>query len=166
VPIVNTLDLSALLGLIALIAWLLRLGEDGLANADQRFIGYGLVTALAFTWWNALLARSVHHYADVPFDYDALFASSALQLAFSLSWTLIALSAMVIAHRTQARAPWLGAAALLAVVVAKLFLLDLEHLSTPTKIVSFLGVGALLLLVGYIAPVPPRAATRASESPP
>lgn len=158
-PVINTIDIGVLLGLVATLAWLRRVRAADLCSAEQQFYGYGVLAALAFVWWNALLARSVHHYAGVPYDADELLESSALQLAFSLSWTLIALATMVIAHRTQLRTPWLVAAALLAIVVAKLFLLDLENLSTPTKIVSFLGVGALLLSVGYVAPVPPKAAT-------
>jgi len=47
-------------------------------------------------------------------------------------------------------------AALLALVVAKLFLVDLAQVGTVERIVSFIGVGLLLLLIGYLAPVPPR----------
>src|SRR6185312_8293722 len=107
---------------------------------------------LLFCFWNTLLARAVHHYAGVPFDWSLLLRSSALQLAFSLSWTAIALAIMWTAHRRAARAAWIAAAMLLGTVVCKLFLLDLDRLSAPTKIASFMGVGALLLIIGYIAP--------------
>jgi uncharacterized membrane protein len=116
---------------------------------------------LAFLFWNALLARSVHHVARVRFDFAALWRSVALQVSLSLSWTLIALAVMTVAHRRAVRVPWFCGSALLAVVVAKLFLLDLESLSAPAKIGTFLGVGMLLLLVGYVAPVPPSAAAPA-----
>ena len=52
---------------------------------------------------------------------------------------------------------WLAGAALMTVVVAKLFLVDLGNTATLARVVSFLGVGLLLLVVGYFAPVPPRA---------
>jgi uncharacterized membrane protein len=45
----------------------------------------------------------------------------------------------------------------MTVVVAKLFLVDLGNAGTLGRVVSFLGVGVLLLIVGYFAPVPPRA---------
>ena len=45
----------------------------------------------------------------------------------------------------------------MGVVVVKLFLVDLGNTGTLERIVSFLGVGLLLLVVGYVAPVPPRA---------
>jgi uncharacterized membrane protein len=44
----------------------------------------------------------------------------------------------------------------MAVVVIKLFLVDLGNTGTVARIVSFIGTGALLLVVGYLAPVPPR----------
>jgi uncharacterized membrane protein len=53
------------------------------------------------------------------------------------------------------RKPWFVGAALLAVVVGKLFLLDLANSGTVARIVSFLGVGILLMIIGYVAPVPP-----------
>jgi uncharacterized membrane protein len=53
---------------------------------------------------------------------------------------------------------WIGCAVLLAVVVVKLFTVDLSQLSTVARIGTFLAVGALLLVVGYVSPVPPGAA--------
>jgi uncharacterized membrane protein len=50
---------------------------------------------------------------------------------------------------------WVAGAALLGVVVGKLFLVDLANTGTVARIVSFLGVGVILLLIGYVAPVPP-----------
>ena len=51
---------------------------------------------------------------------------------------------------------WVAGAALLAVVVAKLFFVDLSQVGGVERIVSFMGVGVLLLVIGYMAPVPPR----------
>ena len=48
----------------------------------------------------------------------------------------------------------------MTIVVAKLFLVDLGNTDTLARVVSFLGVGLLLLVVGYFAPVPPRAAPK------
>jgi uncharacterized membrane protein len=44
---------------------------------------------------------------------------------------------------------------LLAAVIVKLFAIDLAALSGLTRVVAFLGVGALLLVIGYVAPLPP-----------
>jgi LPXTG-motif cell wall-anchored protein len=45
--------------------------------------------------------------------------------------------------------------ALRAAVVLKLFFVELAQTGTVTRIVSFIGVGLLMLLIGYVAPVPP-----------
>jgi uncharacterized membrane protein len=43
----------------------------------------------------------------------------------------------------------------MAVVVAKLFFVDLSNVGGIERIVSFIGVGLLMLVVGYFSPVPP-----------
>ena len=47
---------------------------------------------------------------------------------------------------------------LLVVVVIKLFLVDRASGGSLERIISFIGVGVLLLVVGYFAPLPPRKA--------
>jgi uncharacterized membrane protein len=48
----------------------------------------------------------------------------------------------------------------LTVVIAKLFLVDLSRIGSIERIVSFVGVGLLMLIVGYLSPIPPAEATR------
>ena len=45
--------------------------------------------------------------------------------------------------------------AVLALVIAKLIFLDLSHTHTITRIVSFIGSGLVMLVIGYFAPLPP-----------
>jgi uncharacterized membrane protein len=63
---------------------------------------------------------------------------------------------MVLATRIRRRAIWMTGAVLMVVVALKLFVIDLSHVSGIERIVSFIGVGLLMLVVGYLAPVPPR----------
>jgi uncharacterized membrane protein len=63
---------------------------------------------------------------------------------------------MVVATRLRIRRLWIVGGSLMAVVVAKLFLLDLSNIGGVERIVSFIGVGVLMLLIGYLSPVPPR----------
>ena len=44
---------------------------------------------------------------------------------------------------------------ILALVVLKLFLVDLSSSGTVARIVSFLAVGGLMLVIGYFSPLPP-----------
>ena len=46
----------------------------------------------------------------------------------------------------------------MAVVVIKLFFVDLSNVGGIERIVSFIGVGVLMLVIGYVSPVPPAAA--------
>ena len=62
------------------------------------------------------------------------------------------------------RIVWFLGAALVAVVVVKLFLIELSAVGTLQRIVSFIVVGLLLLLVGYVAPLPPRRDADSKES--
>ena len=82
--------------------------------------------------------------------------SVIVQAALSVFWTVIALALMLTANRIGRRTMWVMGAALLGVVVGKLFLVDLARLGGLERIVSFVGVGVLMVVVGYYAPVPPR----------
>jgi uncharacterized membrane protein len=59
---------------------------------------------------------------------------------------------------------WIVGAVLIGVVVAKLFFVELSNRGGLERIVSFIGVGILLLVVGYFAPLPPKSPAR-SPSP-
>ena len=66
-------------------------------------------------------------------------------------------------YRERIPTPWaVLAGILLGVVVVKLFIFDLARISGVERIVSFIAVGILLLVIGYIAPVPPRAEEKSS----
>ena len=63
---------------------------------------------------------------------------------------------MVFATRKGLRALWVIGAALMGVVVLKLFTIDISNIGGLTRIVSFIGVALLLLAIGYFSPVPPK----------
>ena len=56
------------------------------------------------------------------------------------------------------RGVWITGATLMAVVVLKLFFIDLSNVGGMERIVSFIAVGVLMLVIGYFSPVPPRTA--------
>jgi uncharacterized membrane protein len=151
-PLLNPIDLAQISVLCGLRVWL-RAGAQASREGEGDYPA--LLAALAFVWLNAIVLRSIHHWFDIPYVAHELFNSIVVQAAFSLLWTLTAMALMVIATRKMDRKPWFVGAALLAVVVGKLFLLDLANSGTVARIVSFLGVGALLMIIGYVAPVPP-----------
>jgi uncharacterized membrane protein len=150
-PLLNPIDLAQFSVLCGLAAWM-RARPASRGDAEHYPV---VLAALAFVWVNSIVLRSLHHWLGIPYIAHELFNSIAVQAGFSLLWTLTAMAAMVYATRKMDRKPWFVGAALLAVVVGKLFLLDLANSGTVARIVSFLGVGVLLMIIGYVAPVPP-----------
>lgn len=157
VPLVNPLELASVLAVLALLGWLGAVGRHNAALAAAAQSRSAVAAAAAWFLVTMMVARAVHHFADVPFDLESLAESTTFQSALSIVWGLSGLAAMVVGARSLRRAVWLAGAALMTIVVAKLFLVDLGNTGTLARVVSFLGVGVLLLVVGYFAPVPPRA---------
>ena len=156
-PLLNPLDITQGAALVTLFAWLRRLRRapftgDILPTAELIFIALG---SIAFLWLNGILLRTLHHWAGVSFYLDTMMRSMLVQASLSIFWSALALCAMVAATRTRLRPLWLTGAALMAVVVAKLFFVDLSNVGGIERIISFIGVGLLMLVVGYFAPVPP-----------
>ncbi|HVE88061.1 MAG TPA: DUF2339 domain-containing protein [Burkholderiaceae bacterium] len=151
-PLLNPLDLASLLALGAVLRW--HLADQRVAW--QRAVRYALGT-VGFIALNAAALRAVHFLGAVPWNFDALSESLLVQSVLSLLWTATAMGLMVLAHRRTMRGWWVVGAALLAAVVVKLFFVDLSGQGTVYRIVSFVGVGVLILLIGYLAPVPPSA---------
>ena len=157
IPFLNPIDLTQILMLVAIATWSSRVAkhERGLGDAVPPQVVVPVIAALAFLWINAVVLRTIHFTAGVPYTPHALWQSTLVQATLSLLWSVIALTTMAIAVRRQWRVAWIAGAALLGAVVLKLFFVELAQTGTITRIVSFIGVGLLLLLIGYVAPVPP-----------
>lgn len=158
VPLLNPLDLAQAGVLLVVGTWyweVRRLALRPVAALPPSLV-WAVAAAAAFLWANAVLLRTLHHWGEVPWQLMAILRSDLVQASLSLFWTLIALVTMVLATRRAQRVPWLAAAGLMAVVVGKLFLVDLSNAGTIERIVSFVGVGVLMLVIGYLAPAPPK----------
>jgi uncharacterized membrane protein len=164
VPLLNPFGLAMLFAMVTAMLSLrvMRLDwANGAASTLAEYVSpYRLLLAIAFfIMTTAALVRGVHHYSSVPWRFDALFDSLVVQTALSIYWGLLGFSGMILGARTRRRLLWLIGAGFMALVVIKLFLVDLGNTGTLERIISFIGIGALLLLVGYLAPVPPKDAT-------
>jgi len=156
-PLLNPLDI--VLGLAALTAvfWFrsARTETPLLEGSTVRTALIWVLAATVFLWLNATIARTVHFWAGVPYDLDSLMRSGLFQTTLSICWTLLAVAAMAWGHRVRNRSVWFASAGLLGAVVVKLFAVDLSSLNMVMKVISFMVVGVLLLIIGYVAPVPP-----------
>jgi uncharacterized membrane protein len=155
-PLLNPLDLSCLLAFVAIFAWHRHVLARGLNEEAASSAGPVALGAVGFVWFNAVLLRTLHFWIHVPYTLDDLLASQVVQTSLTVFWTTLAVTGMFLATRRGLRLLWLVGAALLGVVVLKLFLFDLSQLSGIRRIVSFIGVGVLLLAIGYFSPVPPK----------
>jgi len=152
-PLCNPLELAELAILLLAAFRGVRAARKG--NAPHWWLL--AVAALAFFWLNAVVGRSVHFFAGVPYRLDALFASSIMQAGIAALWSVLALALTIRGARRGHRPLWLGGAGLLGLTVIKLFLVDLSGTGAIGRIVSFLVVGLLMLVIGFFAPLPPRA---------
>ena len=155
-PLLNAIDLGHVLALLALLTWRLALREASIALPVGRGVWLAGLGGAGFVWLNGVLLRTIHHWADVPYRLDALLRSVLTQTALSIFWTVLALALMLVAARRSTRGLWFAGAVLMAVVVVKLFLIDLSNIGGIERIVSFIGVGLLMLVIGFVAPLPPR----------
>jgi len=156
-PILNAQDLAHVLVFLAFTAAWFAIERSDLVFTDAARKRWTIVAcAIAFIWLNGVLLRSLHQWADVPYTFDGVRRSVTAQAALSIFWSVLALGTMVFATQTARRALWMTGAALMGVVVVKLFIVDLSRVTGIGRIVSFIAVGVLMLVIGYFSPVPPR----------
>jgi uncharacterized membrane protein len=152
-PIANPLALSIIFSLFVITLYLKKRFIDRyqqLSPSEPRII----LGALYFIALNGILFRVLHFYGGIAYNVNAFYNSALTQTTLSIFWTLIALIMMIYASRKNQRILWQISAGLIGVVVIKLFFIDFTGIATLERIISFIAVGLLLLLIGYIAPLP------------
>lgn len=155
IPLLNPLDISAMLTLLTLILWWYRIGCVLYPTSGRVMALFS--AAVVFWWGNGILLRALAYYSDTAWRIEPLWDSRLIQTTFALLWGLTALSIMTIATRRNVRSGWFTGATLLAIVVIKLFLVDSAGGGGLLRAVAFIGVAVLILIVGYFSPLPPGA---------
>jgi uncharacterized membrane protein len=156
-PLINPLDLVQAFVFLVIINWGVDVARKTVALplAIAPMGLWGTIALCVLFWLTAVVARTVHAFALVPYRGEAMFHSDMFHAAVSVLWGLLALGCMVTAHRLRHRTIWFSGAGLLAIVVVKLFMVDLSGSGTISRIVSFLAVGVLMMVIGYFTPLPP-----------
>ncbi len=161
VPLLNPVDLSVGLALATLALWQRTItAAMPLPPGAAALKGLAPLIALAslgFVAISTVWLRMAHHLLGLGWSGPALLGSFVVQMGLSILWTLLALGLTLMAHRRGWRMMWLAGAGLLGLVVAKLLLVDLSNADGAARIVTFIVVGVLMLVVGYFAPLPPKA---------
>ena len=147
----NPLDLvqAAALGFLA--AWL-RSPEAPPALAAHRV---PLLAGASFALATVFVLRACHHWGGIAWS-AAMFDASLVQAALTVAWSLLGVTGWILGSRRGQRDLWRAGALLMAIVLAKLLLVDREHLGNLLGILSFIAYGVLCTVVGYWAPAPPR----------
>ena len=157
IPLINPLEIIQafiLLVLIKAATGIKTIPVQGLDEKGYKMLSFSILGLMIFITTNAILARAVHYYAHVPFS--KLGGSMLFQMALSLFWTLWAVGLTGAASKKGWRPVWFAGAVLIGIVTAKLFFVDLSHSGALWRVVSFIGAGVLMLVMGYTAPLPPQ----------
>jgi uncharacterized membrane protein len=157
VPLLNPVALSQIFLLQIVLMWIGS--QAAWLHRPERNLDSNVLTMVVwgagFLLINATVARTIHHWGHVPFTFVGLYRSVLFQAAISILWGVIALVVTFGATKKHSRPAWIAGATILSLVVIKLFFVDLAGTGTVARIVSFIGVGSLMLLMGYLSPLPP-----------
>jgi len=124
------------------IAWdffgcLLLLGQERLARIVRAPVGQARFAGIA-----GLIALLIWVTSAVRFHHDPLPLTAA--------WALLALMVFFAGFLLRARIFRLGGLSILALALCRIALLDVWRLDLPFRILSFLVLGSVLLLLGYL----------------
>ncbi len=124
-------------------------------TTDNLLVILGLIS---FWLISSMLVRTLHAFIGTPLWNSAqggAWQSEQVQTGLTILWTLLALVATIVASRYWQRTLWFMGIGLLGFIVLKLVLVDLSQTEAIWRVISFLGAGSLILLIGYLAPLPP-----------
>lgn len=150
-PIINPFDAVSVAVLVAFIWLLVQQQRSGL---ERGLVG--VCSVLGGLWLSSyILLRALHVYLGTPYNQSGIWQDATLQLSLTLLWAFLALITMQFASRRQLRGVWIVGGSILVLVNLKLVLLDLANIGTLSRVLSFLGAGLIMLIIAYIAPMPP-----------
>ena len=149
-PLLNPLDLT-------LISILLYQSYVALkVDSNYRTIVLVACGLGAFVTVSSMLVRGFASVWGTPTWERGAWSVSMVQTGLTILWTIIAMVLMFLANKKAIRLVWFAGIALLTMVVAKLLLIDMSNTSAVLRVVSFIGAGLLMLVIGYLAPLPPK----------
>lgn len=142
-PIANGLFLAY--ALPAVMAALARRWIDVEPNRNVALFVEVAASILAF----AYVSFEVRHLFDPGFERRGLGASGVELYVYSAVWLLFGVALLALGFLRGAAALRHAGMALVCVVVAKVFLIDMAGLQGLLRVFSFLGLGAALIGLGY-----------------
>lgn len=129
----------------AAMAALARRWTDADGSPAAGLIAEATASVLAF----AYVSFEVRHFFDPGFDRGGLDAEGVELYAYSFVWLLFGVALLVLGFVRGVAALRHAGMALVCIVVGKVFLVDMADLHGLLRVLSFLGLGAALLGLGY-----------------
>lgn len=121
----------------------------GYLSADTRQFysraAYAVAGILVFAW----VTLTIRHWFH-PVSLDTGAESDAELYAYSAAWLAIGIATLTAGMVTGVRALRLVSGAIIVVVVAKVFVVDMSNLSGALRALSFIGLGAVLVAIGLV----------------
>jgi len=105
---------------------------------------------------SVMTLRAVHHWGHVPWRHDHLLASGLTQTSLTVVWSLLGMAGWIIGSKRGLWGLWLSGLLLMLGVLCKLLLVDRSNLGDLLGISAFIIYGVLCIVVGGLAPAPPR----------
>ncbi|WP_077928968.1 DUF2339 domain-containing protein [Wohlfahrtiimonas populi] len=103
-----------------------------------------------------MIVRTCYFYLGLTHWSISLLFDKNIQIAFTIIWTLLGFTFWVYGSKKRSHLIWNIGAALMGLVLLKLLLIDRSNLGNVTGIISFIGYGLFCLVIGYLAPQPPK----------
>ncbi|MFU9075176.1 DUF2339 domain-containing protein [Proteus sp. LHD240705] len=159
IPLFNLMDLMGVIGICVGYKFILVIKQSPkyqILLKNNLIIFNYIIPAMIFWWANGILLRGLVFATDIDWSSYAIINSKVIQTVLAIIWAITALVTMVMATRKKLRSQWFIGGVLLAVVIAKLFLIDTSLSSGLLRALAFIGVAILILLIGYFSPLPPK----------
>ena len=158
-PVLNPAEIGQWLSLLLLARWLYS------DQAPQALLGIRmpLLSLATFVALTSVVLHGVHQWGGLSWNASMMRFSLA-QTSLTVLWSVLGVIAWVWGSRRGQRVLWMVGAVLMGVVLAKLVIVDRQHLGNLLGIASFIAYGLLCTVVGYLAPAPPSAAPTVEET--
>lgn len=163
VPVFNLTDFLSIAVFAGLLFIIYQHAFDQDKSQEWTFkITTILVGLLVFS---SVVVRGLHYYWATPLWNASIWTNGVVQLSLTLLWVILAFVLTTFSSRKMIRQLWFVGAALLGIVVLKLILLDLSQSATLTRVISFIGAGGIMLIIAYLAPLPPASSIQKNGEP-
>lgn len=142
--------------------------QRGIFNIIMRYVSFAFVSMTLFACYKYLRQEFIQRDLRMAFDFllhtsilwiasselinwmDIAESAQSYKLGLSILWGVYSLFLIALGIWKKKKHLRIGAIALFAVTLVKLFFYDISHLDTIAKTVVFVSLGVLLLIISFL----------------